>query len=169
MKWKGPPRRNYYDLLGVPFGATIQHIKDSYRYLTAKTPITDIAFRTLTDPDQRREYDATLHGTRSQIEPAQDGQDWGSRGRERCDCGTILKADDDWYCQECLGKMDYFVAFDMSGGYIVHESQVWETPESEGQSSSQGLSDWVVFGPFTKQEAEKVLEEKNRMRGITTD
>ena len=168
MKWKGPPRRNYYDLLGLPFGASIQHIKDSYRYLTAKTPITDIAYRTLTDPDRRREYDATLHGTRSG-HPAQDEKDWGQRGRERCDCGTILKADDEWYCQECSTKLDYCVVFDVSGGYIVHESQVFATTESEGQSSSQVSYDGIMFGPFTKQEAETFLEEKNRMRGKTTD
>jgi curved DNA-binding protein CbpA len=169
MKLKGPPRRNYYDLLGVPVGASVQYIKDSYRYLTAKTPITDLAYRTLTDPDQRREYDAALHGTRSQIEPAQDEQDWGRRGRERCDCGTILKADDEWYCQECCTKLDYCVVFDMSGGYIVHEDQVVGTSELVGQPSAQLSYDYTVFGPFTKEEAEIFLGKKNRMRGKTTD
>jgi hypothetical protein len=175
MKWKGPPRRNYYDLIGVPLGASIQRIRDSYRFLTAKTPITDIAYRTLTDPDRRREYDATLRDKsrsvdpESQIELTQDEQDWGRRGRERCDCGTILKTDDDWYCQECSTKLDYCVVFDMAGGYIVHESKIFGTTELEGQSSSQVSYDGVVFGPFTKEEAETFLEKKNRMRGKTTD
>jgi hypothetical protein len=171
MKWKGPPRRNYYDLLGVPLGASSQHIRDSYRFLTAKTTLTDIAYRTLTDPDQRREYDATLRDKSGSVDPSeftQDEKNWGHRGRERCDCGTILKTADDWYCQECATKLDYCVVFGMSGGYIVHESQMVGTPELKGQSTSQ-VSDCVVFGPFTKEEAETFLEEKNRMRGKTTD
>jgi len=94
---------------------------------------------------------------------------WGQRGRERCDCGTTLKTDDDWYCHECSTKLDYCVVFDMSGGYIVHESQMVGTPELKGQLASQVAYDCVVFGPFTKEEAETFLEEKNRMRGKTTD
>jgi hypothetical protein len=170
MKWKGPPRRNYYDLLGVPLGASVQHIRDSYRFLTAKTPLTDIAYDTLTNPDQRREYDATLRDQsrsvdpESQIERTQDQENWGQRGRERCDCGTILKTDDDWYCQECCTKLDYCVVFDMSGGHLVHESKMFGTPELKPQSSSRASYDCVVFGPFTKEEAVTFLEQKNRMR-----
>jgi len=48
-------RRTYYDILGVPMGASIDQIKDSCRLLTRKTLMTDIAYRTLTDPEKRRE------------------------------------------------------------------------------------------------------------------
>jgi hypothetical protein len=41
-------------------GASIDHIRDSYRLLTRKTFITDIAYRILTDPKERRQYNAEL-------------------------------------------------------------------------------------------------------------
>jgi curved DNA-binding protein CbpA len=174
MKWKAPRRCNYYDLLGVPQGASIEHIKASYRLLTVKTVITDIAYRTLSDPDLRREYDASLgdksglERSHSQGDVTKDAKDWGRRGRERCSCGTILGTDDEWLCQECWGNLNYFVVFDMSGGHILHESSMFETPDSETQSSSQASSDSVAFGPFTRYEAESFLEEKNRMRAKRT-
>ena len=40
--------RTYYEILGVPVGASINHIKDSYRLLTKKTVITDAAYETHT-------------------------------------------------------------------------------------------------------------------------
>jgi DnaJ-class molecular chaperone len=52
--------QTYYEILGVPIGASINHIKDSYRLLTRKTTVTDVAFQTLINPDKRSKYDAWL-------------------------------------------------------------------------------------------------------------
>jgi len=54
---RGP---TYYEILGVPRGASIDHIKDSYRLLTMKTSATDAAYQALTDPTTRRDYDENL-------------------------------------------------------------------------------------------------------------
>lgn len=161
-------RRTYYDILGVPIGAGIDHIKDSYRLLTLKTVITDVAYRTLTDPLKRREYSAWLledsrSETHEQIQRTQESQDWGSRGRERCSCGKILKIDDEWHCQECWGKLEYYVVFDMFGGYILHDSQMPVVTEADGQTYWQ-VPYGSLLGPFPKEEAEAVLKEKNEMR-----
>ena len=56
----GTRRQTYYSILGVPVGASIEHIRDSYRLLTKKTFITDIAYRILTDPNNRQQYNAEL-------------------------------------------------------------------------------------------------------------
>ena len=162
-------RRTYYDILGVPMGAGIDHVKDSYRLLARKTVVTDAAYRTLTDPEKRREYSAWLvQESKSeadpQIERTQEGEDWGSRGRERCSCGKILKVDDEWHCQECWGRLEYYVVFDMFGGHIIHDSQMPVVTEPDGQTSWQ-VPYGTLFGPFPKEEAEAVLKEKNKMRG----
>jgi hypothetical protein len=60
----------------------------------------------------------------SQIEHKEEAQDWGVRGRERCSCGKVLKQNEEWHCHECGGKLDYYVVFDMFGGYIVHDNQM---------------------------------------------
>jgi DnaJ-class molecular chaperone len=39
-----------YDILGIPCGVGVDHIKDSYRLLTKKTPLTDGAYAVLSDP-----------------------------------------------------------------------------------------------------------------------
>jgi hypothetical protein len=161
-------RRTYYDILGVPMGASIDHIKDSYRLLTRKTLMTDIAYRTLTDPEKRREYSAWLAAestseTGPQVERAQEEQDWGRRGRERCSCGKVLEADDEWHWQECWGKLEYYVVFDMFGGHIIHDNQMPVVTEAESQTYWQ-VQYGSVFGPYPKEEAEAVLKEKNDMR-----
>lgn len=51
-------RPNHYDVLGVPIGASIDHIKDSYRLLTNKSRATDAAYRVLTDSVLRKDYDS---------------------------------------------------------------------------------------------------------------
>src|ERR1022692_2085058 len=65
QRWSGDGAamaRTYYEILGVPVGASINHIKDSYRLLTKKTVITDAAYETHTHPATRREYNAQLAG-----------------------------------------------------------------------------------------------------------
>jgi curved DNA-binding protein CbpA len=52
--------RTYYNILGVPVGATAEHIRDSYRLLTKKTIITDAVYEVLIDPIRRREYDLEI-------------------------------------------------------------------------------------------------------------
>jgi hypothetical protein len=146
--------QTYYDILGVPTGVGIEHIKDSYRLLTRRTVITDVAYRTLTDPEKRLEYDAWLVGgpkpeAQPQTERAQEERDWGTRGRERCSCGKILNVDDEWHCQECWGRLEYYVVFDMFGGYIVHDSQMPVVAEPDGQTYQQAPYG-SLFGPFPK-------------------
>jgi hypothetical protein len=68
--------RTYYDILGVPNGASFAHIKDSYRLLTRKTLITDAVYEVLTDPMRRREYDVELVRTHKPLTPWVD--EWGS-------------------------------------------------------------------------------------------
>jgi curved DNA-binding protein CbpA len=155
--------RSLYDVLGVPLGASIDHIRDSYRLLSNKTLATDAAYQTLTDPEKRGKYDASLRRyarQTTQIERTKDGQSWGNRGRERCSCGRILEIDDEWLCQECWERQVYFVVFDMSGVRIVHQDEfLWPTAGSEEKAL-----DPVAFGPFTEEEAEQFLSEKSKLR-----
>jgi hypothetical protein len=158
---RNKPSRTHYDILGVPMGASIDHIKDSYSLLPRKTPIADAAYRTLTTVEQRVEYNAWL-ARHSTPESAEEEQNFGSRIRERCDCGEVFKPDGDRYCEECCGSQDYFVVFDMFGGYIIHDKMPLIT-------GSDGHEYWhapygSLFGPFTKEEAQTVLEEKNKIR-----
>jgi hypothetical protein len=155
------PSRTYYDILGVPMGASIDHIKESYRLLPRKAPVTDAAYRTLTTVEQRLEFDA-WRGGQSTPERTEEEQNFGSRGPERCECGEVLKPDGDSYCEKCCGSHDYFVVFDMFGGYIIHDKMPLVT-------GSDGHEYWhapygSLFGPFTREEAQTVLEEKNKMR-----
>ena len=65
----GSRRQTYYSILGVPVGASIDHIRDSYRLLTRKTFITDIAYRILIDPQERQRYNADLLEESQPIDP----------------------------------------------------------------------------------------------------
>ena len=166
MRDDGTPRnqRHLYEILGVPLGASIDHIKASYRLLSVKTSTTDAAYETLTDPEKRGKYDAWLmRGRDSQTirnGQVEDGNRWGKRGRERCSCGRILEEDDEWLCQECWDRQVYFVAFDMFGARIVHQDEFqWPAAGSEKKAF-----DPVTFGPFTEEEAEQFLFEKNKSR-----
>jgi curved DNA-binding protein CbpA len=159
-----PP--TYYDVLGVPVGASIDHIKDSYRLLAKKSPITDLAYQTLTDPKKRQKYDGCLMDrtdpqTRPQTEAAQGERDWGLRGRERCSCGMFLKVDDEWLCEDCWGRLEYLVVFDLFGGRIIHETELEIVSETDEEADSPYAT---CFGPFTKEEAEVFLKERNETR-----
>ena len=160
--------QSYYEILGVPKEASIDRIKDSYRLLTRKTVVTDVAYWTLTDPEKRNEYDAWLvDGSTVRVQPkienSQEKADFGSRGRERCSCGKVLKVDDDWHCSECWARLEYFVVFDVFGGYIVHDSEMPVVTEPNGQSYLQ-VPYGSLFGPYPKEEADAVLREKNELR-----
>lgn len=145
---------NLHDILGVPVGATIDHIKKSYGLLSAKNSVTDAAYRTPIDPEERGKHDALRSSGTG------DGRDWGKRGRERCSCGRLLEEDDEWLCQECWDRQEYIVAFDISGGRIVHQDEFpWPSVDSEEKSS-----DAVTFGPFTIEEAKEFLEEVTKKR-----
>jgi hypothetical protein len=43
-----------YDILGIPCGVGVDHIKDSYRLLTRKTSLTDGAYAVLSDPVEKQ-------------------------------------------------------------------------------------------------------------------
>lgn len=53
-------RQTLYDILGIPCGVGVGHVKDSYRLLSKKTAITDGAYEILSDPVQKQRYDAEL-------------------------------------------------------------------------------------------------------------
>src|SRR5579871_738445 len=132
-----------HQLLGIPVGASIDHIKKSYRLLSRKDPITDAAYRILIDPEERGRHHA-LHSPGNE-----NGRDWGKRGRERCSCGRLLEEGDEWLCQECWDRQVYIVAFDISGDRIVHQDEfIWPPVYLEERKSS----DAVAFGPFTFEE-----------------
>ena len=147
-----------HEILGVAVGASIDHIKESYRLLSKKSSVTDAAYHTLIDPAERGKYEALRQ--RNHSSGTEDRKDWGKRGRERCSCGCLLKEDDEWLCQECWDRQVYFVAFDMSGARIVHQDEFpWPSVDSEERAS-----DAVTFGPFTSKEAEEFLAETTHQR-----
>jgi DnaJ-class molecular chaperone len=75
---------NHYDILGIPIGASIDHIKDSYRLATRKTLITDVAYRKLTTQEKRREYDDwTVEAPKSEIQSPLEGTDAKGLGQPR--------------------------------------------------------------------------------------
>ena len=45
-------KQTYYDILGIPTGAGIDHIKASYRLLATKTVFTEAAYRALKYPEE---------------------------------------------------------------------------------------------------------------------
>ncbi len=47
-----------YDILGIPCGVGVDHVKDSYRLLTKKTPLSNGAYAVLSDPVEKQRYDA---------------------------------------------------------------------------------------------------------------
>lgn len=156
----------YYDILGVPPGVGADHIKDSYHLLTRKTQVTDLAYETLIDPERRVKYDHWIRdgcSAQPQIDHTQEEQRWGKRGRERCSCGRLLEVGDEWLCRECWERLDYFVVFGMFGGFVVHESQLPIATESDDRKDLQAPSG-TCFGPFTQEEAEAFLVERNKMR-----
>jgi hypothetical protein len=151
-----------HEVLGVAVGASVDHIKESYRLLSRKNCVTDAAYQTLINAEARRKYAALLQGKHSSS--VQNGKDWGKRGRERCSCGHLLEEDDEWLCQECWNRQVYFVAFDISGGSIVHQDEFpWPSPDAEEKAP-----DAVTFGPFTIEEAEEFLAEKTNERNRGT-
>ena len=147
-----------HEILGVAVGASIDHIRESYRLLSNKNSVTDAAYHALIDPEERGKYEAILQ--RNHSSSTEDGKDWGKRGRERCSCGRLLEEDDDWLCRECWDRQVYIVAFDMAGGRIVHQDEFpWPSPDSEERGS-----DAVAFGPFTIEDAEEFLAEMTHKR-----
>ena len=68
--------------------------------------------------------------------------------------------DDEWLCQECWGRLEYLVVFDMFGGRIIHETELLIGNESDDERTP--VCD--LLGPFTKEEAEAFLKEKNDTR-----
>src|ERR1700730_151225 len=79
-------RQTYYDILGIPTGASINHLKDSYRLLTKKNPITDAAYEILTDSQKRREYNAQLI---CEFQPTAHTQSPRTEGYQRVDSSTV--------------------------------------------------------------------------------
>jgi curved DNA-binding protein CbpA len=159
MREKEPSTRvgkTLYEVLGVPIGASADHIKDSYRLLSNKTSATDAAYETLTDPEMRAKYDTSFvsaHQSRSENR-------WGKRGRERCSCGRTLEVDDEWLCEECWASQVYFIVFDLFGARTVHQDDfLWPTADSDETSTGP-----TTLGPFTKMEAQQFLAEQKRLR-----
>jgi curved DNA-binding protein CbpA len=125
--------QTYYELLGVPIGASVDHIKDSYRLLTKRNSVTDNAYQVLTDPARRREYDSQLKAEKGSTE---------SSTREE---GT--------YC----------VVHDDTGWHVVEDSDVgWELESLLPNRIVRLKAPKLLFGPFSKTEAEEFAAEKRR-------
>lgn len=149
--------RTYWDVLGVPIGASISHVKDSYRLLSKKTHATDVAYAILTDPLKRREY------ITAQSNSEEEGRDWGKRGRERCSCGVLLEEDDEWNCQNCWAKLDYHVVLSPLGAQIIHDSEMPLLTTPEGESYFEVPVPGRLHGPFTVFEATEFVRRHNEV------
>src|SRR5208337_4602509 len=128
---KQSQRQTYYGILGVPMGASIDHIKDSYRLLTKKSPATDAAYEILTDPRQRRGYDSEL---------------WTERG------ATQVPAEQEG---------EFYVTHDDTGWHVIGDNEVgWELESFLPDRRVRLKAPRLLFGPFfSKREAEEVAEE----------
>ncbi len=65
--------RTLYDILGIPCGVGVDHIKSSYCLLSKRTALTDGAYGVLSDPVQKQQYDAELWAA-ARIKPAPEPQ-----------------------------------------------------------------------------------------------
>jgi curved DNA-binding protein CbpA len=104
-------RQTLYDILGIPCGVGVDHIKDSYRLVTKKTPLTDGAYAVLSDPVKKQRYDAELWAA-ARIKPTSEPQrhevsnltpeqerllkEWGKSKPWRVELpdGTTIKSED---------------------------------------------------------------------------
>jgi hypothetical protein len=124
------PGATHYDVLGVAMGASIDHVKDSYRLLTKKSPATDAAYRVLTDPTLRRDYDSKLRAGETTHNPVAHREDYFVV----CD-GAV------W---QVIGDRD--VGWELQALFPDRKVRV-KAPKP-------------VFGPFSKMEAEEFAERK---------
>lgn len=147
----------YWEILGVPAGASISHVKDSYRLLTRKSHATDVAYAILTDPVKRGEY------VTAQSHSSEGDRDWGRRGRERCSCGVVLEIDDEWNCQTCWAKLDYHVVLGPVGAHIIHDSEIPLVTTPEGESYYEVPYSGELHGPFTIFEATEFARRHNEL------
>jgi hypothetical protein len=131
-RWLGePPKPTLYETLGIPVGASIDHVKDSYRLLTRKSHITDAAYRVLTDPTQRREYDGKLFGQSDTARSPTEQEE------------------------------DYFVVQDDAGWHVITDKDVgWELQSFLPDGKISLKAPKPNFGPFSKSEAEEFAERK---------
>ena len=146
---------SHYDVLGVPRGASIDHIKDSYRLLTKKTPLTDSAYRVLTDPILRRHYDTGLR-EREQGETTEQEDDYFV-ACNKGDWQVLRDRDVEWELQAFLpeGKIRLnspkltFGPFSQIEAEEFAERKKRETaPERESANPVQ--STWVEYGAPTE-------------------
>ena len=104
--------RTLYDILGIPCGVGVDHIKDSYRLLTKRTPLTDGAYEVLSDPAKKQQYDAKLwaearvkstsepqrHEISSPLSPEQERllKEWGKSKPWRVELpdGTTIRSEE---------------------------------------------------------------------------
>jgi hypothetical protein len=109
---KHSAHQTLYDILGIPCGVGVDHIKDSYRLLTKKTPLTDGAYAVLSDPVEKQRYDAELwaaarikrrsepvwHESNAPLTPEQERllKDWGKSKPWRVELpdGTTIRSED---------------------------------------------------------------------------
>lgn len=126
----------YYDILGIPIGVGIDHVKDSYRLLTRKNSVTDAAYRVLTDPARRKGYDSKLL-------------------RETGVTETPIEQDG-----------DYFVAQDDAGWHVLRDKDVgWELQSFLPDGSVRLKAPKPLFGPFSEDEAEEFARVKGNNSG----
>jgi curved DNA-binding protein CbpA len=125
--------QTYYAILGVPIGASIDHLKASYRLLTKKNPVTDNAYQVLTDPTRRQEYDSQLRADIHSIESSTEQEE------------------------------TYCVVHDDTGWHVLKDSEVgWELDSFLSDQRVRLSAPKLLFGPFSRTEADEFAEEKRR-------
>lgn len=84
--------RTLYDILGIPHGVSVNRVKDSYRLLTKKTPVTEGAYAVLSDPLKKQQYDAQPSAQKRKANaPSVDqwSETWSSQPQSRSVAGPI--------------------------------------------------------------------------------
>jgi hypothetical protein len=150
--------KTYYEVLGVPRGASIDHIKSSYRLLSTKSDITEEAYRVLTDPALRRQYDWGMENT-------------GEATHTPCEMHETFYPD----CPYCRGVdygqgvREWQVAWDRKnhhlGWHVIGDGDVgWELEGFQGHGVWLHVPDSVELrGPFfSRIEAEEHAERLNK-------
>lgn len=128
---KRTPAPSHYEVLGVATGASIDHVKDSYRLLTKKSPATDAAYRVLTNPELRRDYDTKLRESRSTQRPSGQEEEY------------------------------YVVVCDKAGWRIVEDEDVgWELQALLPDRKVRLNAPKPVFGPFSKTDAAEFVSKR---------
>ena len=153
----------YYEILGVPIGASIDHVKDSYRLLTKRSPITAEAYDVLTDPTQRDKYDSDLLREKT---TARDPEQEGDYFVGQDDAGWHIVADKDlgWELHSFLseGRIRLSAPTRLLGPFSRSEAREVAAKKRLGEAESGDRNDetgrsWTELGAPSEMPQKPVL------------